>query len=477
MKRDVRKKGPTSLEARVLEVVVELDQDHDSFLPEVDGFLVRMATALGCPVDSLQLVSVRTGCVLVWFEGPEEYLKYLLLFKEGKLDEIPEAVLKELQPLFTHYKVKMVRTTGVGSAPAILTIALEVDRIVGSGNKKFSWIHISDLHTRAASDPRHWGADVVSTSFVDDVGGLIAKASVQPDCIMFTGDIAFSGTEEQFTEASLFISQVKAQVPSAGSVFAVPGNHDVSRAGVRDEETLRAELDGVETVHTFLMSMDDAARERRRTANQRLMNFSRFVDDNRDLVVGPRVDDVSLSSTTVLPIGDARVAVSSLNSAWRSSDDSDRGRLILGKAQLEKAKRSNDSADLRIGLSHHPLGSDWFAPWDATCQRIRLGAFDILLHGHQHTPGAFTTDDLIGPSRVMTIPAGALYVSPRDRDFYCSFNAVHIDLVQRIGCLWFWRYDRNASKWVLDTTLAEHGFTIFNLPGSTPSVRASSVAV
>jgi predicted phosphodiesterase len=456
-----RKKATATEGNERVRVLIELDQDFDDYRTRIDGFVAKLVDAMQCDPAAVQIIAVERGCILIELEGPQGITILMRVF-ESSTRGIPKEVVDEVRRVFAEGKVTLVKESPVGRAPAVLTSILAVDRVMNSGEQSVSWLHISDLHTRAADEHKHWGSDLVSSAFMESISALLNRSAVIPEFAVLSGDIAFSGRTAQYAEASRFIVALRAKVPSVTTVYVVPGNHDIHRPGVKDEDELRQQLNGVESTRAFLTSPDEETIERRRTATQRLANYHRFVEENEDIGLrGAKLSE--LSFTDVRGRDPFRVSITGLNTAWRSSSDSDKGKLILGEPQLSKARRTNEAINLRIGVSHHPLGTDWFAHWDLLFHRARLGTFDILLHGHEHTPGGFATTDLVSPSRILTIPCGALYLPPEDRDYYCSFNAVQFNLVQRRGCIWFWRFDRSHYRWVLDTGVTTDGFAMFDL--------------
>lgn len=90
-------------------------------------------------------------------------------------------------------------------------------------------VHLTDIHIRDDED-----LDVLSAR-TDSIGGAICNHITNPDetevvfCV--TGDLAFSGKDDQYAAASLILDEIYSLInkryPKVGihSVF-VPGNHD-----------------------------------------------------------------------------------------------------------------------------------------------------------------------------------------------------------------------------------------------------------
>ena len=84
---------------------------------------------------------------------------------------------------------------------------------------------------------------------------------------------------------------------------------------------------------------------------------------------------MALSFTTVRDVGTSTVSLTGLNSAWRSTEHHDYGRLVLGMPQFENAARVSRDANVRIALVHHPLDTEWYSPWERLYHQRRMSMF------------------------------------------------------------------------------------------------------
>lgn len=112
--------------------------------------------------------------------------------------------------------------------------------------KALTWLHLSDLH---ACHPRFaWDADRVTETLVRDLVHLQSERGLRPDLLFFTGDAAFGefGSKpgetlrDQFAHFATFLERVRTAFEpeiELGNVFLVPGNHDVNRSWVSDDQT------------------------------------------------------------------------------------------------------------------------------------------------------------------------------------------------------------------------------------------------
>jgi hypothetical protein len=84
-----------------------------------------------------------------------------------------------------------------------------------------------------------------------------------------------------------------------------------------------------------------------------------------------------------ITIGAITIHVAGVCSSWASWCDEDKGRLLIGRAQLHKVLEGAERADLSIALMHHPW--DYLADFDAAeARELVHRRCDVLLRGHLH---------------------------------------------------------------------------------------------
>ncbi|MDG4597526.1 MAG: hypothetical protein P9F75_17885 [Candidatus Contendobacter sp.] len=115
-----------------------------------------------------------------------------------------------------------------------------------------------------------------------------------------------------------------------------------------------------------------------------------------------------------IEIHGTRLHVAGLDSAWMACGDEDRGRLLLGRYQVNQTvlHQNADDADWRLALLHHPW--DYFAEFDGHEARSTIHQHrDLLLRGHLHQP---LTERVVppDPSRAcLEVAAGCVYENSR----------------------------------------------------------------
>ena len=273
-------------------------------------------------------------------------------------------------------------------------------------------LHVSDLHaTEAAGDDQR---DIVAAA-LDDIAAMHSDAPI--DLVVFSGDLAFHGTREEFEIGADMLLRPLQQHLSYPPIVMVPGNHDVTRDDI--DKVINVGL-----VHTLTdrraVSETLADAERVLQATGRLQRWDEFHDEwyGAD---GPEVVG-ALARIHRFKIGGTDVAVAALNTSWRASGGAgDRKALLLGEHQVRAALNAVRNATIKMIVMHHPL--DWLADFDATSTRAMLESNGVVvLTGHDHT-----TDPTMEISRrgaAVYSRAGCLYA---DHDFANSYTILDLD--------------------------------------------------
>ncbi len=333
------------------------------------------------------------------------------------------------------------------------------------------WLHLSDCHF--AADQR-WHRRKTLTALLTQAEKLRAEG-LAPDFVFLTGDVADTGKQAEYQQAELFCHALgeKLGLEPRESFFVVPGNHDVDRdaIGPGDRHILAA-LDDQVAVEEIL---DD--RQTMNLLGRRLEGFYAFTER----LLGParawrrdkpwRVEERE--------VGDLRVAVVQLNSAWTSGKD-DSGGLVIGEAQAQEALTEAADAHLRVVLVHHPTAD--LRDFDRAPLDSRLAAGDVhfLLRGHLHRTG--TTKHESPDGTLIELAAGATYV---DGDWPQGFLLTEVDAGAGEGRVRYFGFSaKGKGFWAKDTLSYENlpdGIWTFALPQAlqfgdgTPSAASSEL--
>jgi UDP-2,3-diacylglucosamine pyrophosphatase LpxH len=295
------------------------------------------------------------------------------------------------------------------------------------------WLHLSDFHLRSSLE---WSQDVVLRSLLEDVGARFS-GSQAPDLLFITGDVAFSGSAEEYRLAEDFIHRLQeaASVPPE-RLFIIPGNHDIERSLEEDafrgaHHTLSSGLE----VDRFL-SNDG----RRRTLFRRQVAFRAFA--NRVAPPSSPYSDVSFAHWKHARVGPIQVVALLLDSAWLAEGgDADAGRLLVGERQVIDAYAASPRPALAFGLVHHPFA--WLKNFEQVpVETLLLERVNIMLRGHVHAADLRAVQALEG--RLTFFTAGATFET---RTSYNSYGSATLDLLKGHGVAVTHRYIHAIQRW------------------------------
>ena len=70
-----------------------------------------------------------------------------------------------------------------------------------------AWLHLSDLHRGCGEEGRDWNA--VCDSWRDDLKHMAEVVGREPDLVLFTGDLTWSGAPQEFKEVEDGVHDMK----------------------------------------------------------------------------------------------------------------------------------------------------------------------------------------------------------------------------------------------------------------------------
>ncbi len=242
---------------------------------------------------------------------------------------------------------------------------------------------------------------------------------LRPDFVCITGDLAWSGREQEYEQAVQFVDELQEiiRVPK-DRVFIVPGNHDVNRGVVEDDFLYQAAFDKLSNPN---QSSEDLYLELKRAWPLRaffaakLQNFASFL---RLLGKSPAAN---LAFLERVEVGEIPIEILGINSSWmscRDNEDSER-RLLIGLPQVDELlEKIAPDVKVRIAMFHHPSTAlhhrDVQTAYDLLTKRC-----PIVLHGHLHEQRIRYSKE---PEREhLLVSAGATY-SDRSRWAKNAYN-------------------------------------------------------
>ena len=324
-----------------------------------------------------------------------------------------------------------------------------------------TWLHLSDWHQKG----RDFDRRVVRDALIKDLKDReqIAPTLGKVDFVVFSGDVAFYGKEEEFQAArrELFDPVLNAVAVAPERLFMVPGNHDLDQGHVKKflPSGLQQPLREASQVQEWLEDPKGRA-----CALGSFEAYSAFVSGFT------RQDPAAYANVWSEFIGQKTVGILCLNSAWmcgrnpgQDGQTSDRGFLTLGEPQIHEGLAKIEKADVRLVILHHPF--EWLAPFDRNQVETRLKqACHFILTGHEHRPGLRLETDLV--SQCVVIPGGASYHRPPTpgRRFANAYNFVQLDFDTGQGTIFLRRWIDQHSKWMADHESHCDGRFNFTLP-------------
>jgi energy-coupling factor transporter ATP-binding protein EcfA2 len=282
-------------------------------------------------------------------------------------------------------------------------------------------IHLSDIHFADSSDP-----------VLSKAKGIAQCAVAQcPEAsfylIVASGDIAQSGSENEYRCATDFFTVLKSELeqlacPSAAKrihLLSVPGNHDCDfRANndLRDVALKQLPTAGIG---------DGSLVERALEINS---NYYRFEEGLTGIVRGSGEKFVK---TVQIATDEGEITFHLINSAFTSSLKQDSGRLWMPVRSIEDhATRYMESLGSRtptiISVFHHPY--NWYTPdVSRALKRVIEATSDIVITGHEHDHETYI--------RVCEL-ASTTYIEgdvlqERSTPEICGFNVVTLDISNR----------------------------------------------
>lgn len=297
------------------------------------------------------------------------------------------------------------------------------------------WLHLSDFHFRQSQS---WSQDYVLTSLLKSIRGSLKKLG-RPDLLFITGDVAFSGKQEEYVLAQEFVLELLKQtgLPSE-RLFIIPGNHDVDRAKEPDAFVgARVTLKGPTEVDRFLADRDRCA-----TLFKRQKAFRDFANGISPPDNGGYTAD-SFFHTKCVKIGPIQVNVVLLDSCWLSEGGKlDIGNLLIGDRQVIEASAQCSMSALKFALTHHPLS--WLRDFEQVVIENRLleEHTHVMLRGHVHSSDLRSVE--AREKRLTVFTAGAAFESrTADNSYsYCSIN-----LFDGKGTCTTFRYVQSENDW------------------------------
>lgn len=280
-------------------------------------------------------------------------------------------------------------------------------------------LHISDIHFRAYKENTYLDLDKdIQNELELDLEALKTDFG-KIDLILIGGDIAFSGSEDEYKVADAWIAKIcKITECDPTYVFTVPGNHDVERSKisvlVRDahEQIKKLKRRGdIDKKISQYVSDKDAAK----TLLAPLNNYNNFAQKYGSI---PQGDNILYWTKDVL-LDNSILRIRGVNSALVSDDrdEVDTSKLVLGSYQTNILR---EKGVVHLVLCHHP--PDWLRDGEEVENDLN-NRTRIQLFGHKHS---FKTETVNGCCLVLA--AGAMQPSRAESDWEPRYNILELSI-------------------------------------------------
>lgn len=297
--------------------------------------------------------------------------------------------------------------------------------------REIAWLQVSDIHMRLSNE---WSQDIVLRAMADSIRKQ-RNQGLTLDFILATGDLAYSGKEEEYELVKRFFDElVDATGVPKERIFCIPGNHDVNRNRQKlCFKGARAALTSQNTLDPILApDSDDIA-----TLLQRQEAYQAF----QNLYFGSQLRNATpdcLAYTSLLNIEDIEIAIVGLNSAWLAEGGKDdHGNLLIGERQalnaFDIARKSN--VHIVIGMAHHPLHLLREFDRNTTTRHITKHC-DFYHCGHLHQPEYQGAG--FDASACLTVAAGASFET---RESQNAYSMIKLNLLTGTRTLTTVQYD------------------------------------
>lgn len=295
------------------------------------------------------------------------------------------------------------------------------------------WLHISDFHVKSG-DP--YDRDRVLNALIGSIPKILSRTG-QIDFIVASGDIAYSGKQEEYDRITSFFDQILSDtgLPKA-RLAIIPGNHDVDRA---KSTGLARTLDSQKEIDSYLTGDKEIPHISIKQASYREW-YEKFFEGERHFEQRSTCQNVIMSDVKGLNIGFCLI-----NTAAFCADDYDHGKIIIGRRCLEGSLSDPAflNCDLKFVVSHHPLS--WINPLEsANIKALIQDKADLYLSGHLHETDVEQSQGVNGSVLYLTAGASYQHSDWPNTAMVCSF------LEHEVTILPIQYVDRPRDAWTVD---------------------------
>jgi predicted MPP superfamily phosphohydrolase len=275
-------------------------------------------------------------------------------------------------------------------------------------------VHLSDLHIKERNEQ--------IKSRVDRIAEAICCQDIESDIIIiaFSGDIAYSGLDAQYTLAkdyiSTLINAIRSKIKNKPiHFFATPGNHDCDFDNANNQ-TREFLINGL--LKSPNVPLEEGTLQQ---CVSHQANFFKFLRDNE--TIAPISNEGNFHWRYEINVAEKKITVSCFNTALSSHKHEQAGSLFIPTENL-KGIKAPKGGDYSIAIFHHPY--NWLTP-DAKAQFLALNEknSDLILTGHEHLPAHYRKSNYASGSSAYI--EGAVLAS-HDLANESGFNLITVNL-------------------------------------------------
>lgn len=234
---------------------------------------------------------------------------------------------------------------------------------------KLLLIHLSDAHLK---DKTYIDENIINAQ----VQAINSLGEFEKCCIVFSGDLAHSGQENEYKKGRIFLGKLWRKLTDKFNLLypintlIVPGNHDIDFNGQRRNRSEVCEI--INSGITDEMISKEL---------EKFQNFYAIAEFYKCFSFNKLID------VKILSVGDKKIQINLVNSELFSTyndenGDDDKGKHFLPESEWNRLARGRD-IDLVVTISHR--GPDWF-DWESSnnFKKTLNCNTDLFLFGHEH---------------------------------------------------------------------------------------------
>lgn len=238
-------------------------------------------------------------------------------------------------------------------------------------------LHITDLHYNSESYEKNTQNNMI-ISFLS----YLKNIDKEIDLVIFSGDLVNKGDDlnDFFKAQELFLNEISKilKIP-LNNIILCAGNHDMDRSFKSKslENRFENEITDLDKLYSFFKENDNDFKNSLKTTE----NYNSFINDFYEKSENNIINE--LCTVHKRTIDNKDIGIISINSSWRSVDDTSNGKLLFPTHLLEEALFEIKNYKCKFVVLHHPI--HWFKDFNQSkLQELIYKNCNIMFSGHIH---------------------------------------------------------------------------------------------